>query len=249
MAEAQDNETTWDQVEAILRRSQSLSIAGQFAAAVMHEINNPLEAASNLAYLIRAEAENPAKVRAYTGLLEEQLSHVLRIAQQTLSFYRASNGQKPIDLVGVAEAALRVHEHKLGAKELRLIKSFPKVATVKAHPGELLQVVSNLVANALDALETNGVLSIRIRKCATDVHMTIADNGHGIPEAALPRLFEPFFSTKQGYGTGIGLALSKSIIERHRGNIRLRTCVRPGRRGTAFRISLPLHTESSATAA
>lgn len=225
----------------MLRRSQSIVAAGQFAAAIMHDINNPLEAASNLAYLVDREAENPVKVREFIHLLEEQLANVTQIAQQTLSFYKSSAPPRATDLVGVTQAALRVHEYKISAKQLRLVKLLPDDAIVKAHPGEILQVLSNLIANALDALPKNGALSIRIRKYKEEAHVTVIDNGHGIPEPLLAKVFEPFFTTKQERGTGLGLAISKSIIERHHGRLKARSCTRQGRSGTAFRISLPLH--------
>ena len=231
----------WREIEDILRRSQSVAAAGQFAASIMHDINNPLEAASNLAYLVDLDAENPVKVREYIHLLAEQLANITQIAQQTLNFYRSSAPPIATDLVGVAQAALRVHEYKISAKELRLEKLLPGEAIVKAHPGEMLQVLSNLIANALDALPKNGALSIRIRKCEEEAHVTVIDNGHGIPEPLLVKVFEPFFTTKRERGTGLGLAISKSIIERHHGRLRARSCTRQGRSGTAFRISLPLH--------
>lgn len=229
------------EIEEILRKSQSIAAAGQFAAAIMHDINNPLEAASNLAYLVDREAENPAQVREYIHLLQEQLANVTQIAQQTLGFYKCTAPARPTDLVGVAQAALRVHEHKINAKKLRLEKFLPDDAIVKAHPGEMLQVLSNLIANALDALPVSGSLAIRIRKCEEEAHVTVIDNGHGIPEPVLAKIFEPFFTTKQERGAGLGLAISKSIIERHHGRLRARSCTRQGRSGTAFRISLPLH--------
>ena len=205
----------------------------------MHELNNPLEAAWNLAHLIRQDAEDAQKVRAYIGLLEEQLAQVTHIAGQTLSYYKAPNSTKRVDLVDVANAALRVHERKISAKKLRLRTVLPDSATVKGCAGEILQVLTNLMGNALDALQPGGILCVKVRKCEDEVHIIVADNGHGIPDATLARVFEPFFTTKQENGTGLGLAISKSIVESHEGRIRARSCVRPGRSGTAFRVSLP----------
>ena len=230
----------WDNFDDALRRARSLATAGRYAATVVHDINNPLEAATNLAYLLKEDADDPIKVREYAVLLEEQLAVVAGITRQTLEYYRSPDGMKALNLVDVANAAIRVHEHKIAAKELRLRKVLPEQVLVTANAGELLQVVTNLLANAVDALPAKGTISIKIRRCENEAHLLVVDNGHGIPEPILAKVFEPFFSTKGDRGTGLGLAISKSILERHSGRIRARSCVRPGRNGTAFRISLPL---------
>ena len=104
---------------------------------------------------------------------------------------------------------------------------------------ELLQVLSNLIVNALDALPSKGQLSLRLRRRGSGVHIVIADNGHGIKAEHSDRIFQPFFTTKGERGTGLGLALSRAIVERHRGKISMRSSVQPGRSGTMFRIRLP----------
>jgi signal transduction histidine kinase len=235
---------TWSEAEAALLKSQTQATAGQFAVAVMHEINSPLEAISNLVFLVEHYAEDPFEVRKYIQMAEEQLVQVRRIAHQTLKFYRQGDVQEPVDFVGLAEAALRIHDHKITAKRLRLHKDLQREAMARAHAGDMLQVVSNLIANALDALPEEGTLYLRVRKSRDEVHVTIADNGHGIPQEAVDKIFEPFFTTKKEHGTGLGLAISRSIVERHKGRIRLRSSVRGNSSGTVFRISLPVHRSS-----
>jgi signal transduction histidine kinase len=207
----------------------------------MHEINNPLETICNLSYLLKLEADDPTRVREYSGQIAEQLTTVIRIAHRTLRFYRPPDTKEAIDLATLAEAALRVHQQKLAAKQARLLKDIPADAVVIGHAGELLQVLSNLLSNSIDALSPNGRLAIRVRKSRGEVHLTIADDGHGIPEVIRQRVFEPFFTTKKQHGTGLGLAISKAIVERHKGRIRGRSSVRSGISGTVFRVSLPLH--------
>lgn len=240
MVHGSADEERWREMNEAIRRSETLSVAGQHAAAIMHDINNPLEAALNLAYLIGEEAEDAGKVRAYSQVLYEQLSSVTAIARQTLSFYKTPMAMKDVDLVEVARAALRVHEYKMTSRGLCVAQQLPEKALVVGHSGELLQVLTNLLANALDALPEKGEMTLRIRKSRDEVHVTLADNGCGIADHNLARIFEPFFTTKQERGTGLGLAISKSIVERHRGKMRARSSVRSGRSGTAFRISLPL---------
>jgi signal transduction histidine kinase len=100
-------------------------------------------------------------------------------------------------------------------------------------------IISNLIVNAVDALPSGGILSLRVRKVQGKVRFSIADNGHGIPAEYSQEIFQPFFTTKKENGTGLGLAISKKIIERHNGVIRMRSSVRPGKSGTIFHISLP----------
>jgi signal transduction histidine kinase len=223
-----------------LRRNQELIVAGQFAAMVMHEINGPLEAVHNLNYLIQQEADTPAKVREFSGMLEEQLTTLTKLSRQTLSFYRSSETRESIAIATLAEAALRVHQRKISAKHIDLRKRLTDDVSVDVHAGDMLQVFSNLISNAIDALPENGILAVRVRRAADEAHVTVADNGPGIPTPVFTRIFDPFFTTKKERGTGLGLSISKSIVEKHQGRIRSRTTTRPSRSGTAFRISIPL---------
>jgi signal transduction histidine kinase len=104
----------------------------------------------------------------------------------------------------------------------------------------MLQVISNLIHNSIDALPQDGILRLRLRKAEGEIHLLIADNGHGIPAEYADEIFQPFITTKEERGTGLGLALTKRIVERHRGTIRMRSSVRPGKSGTLFKISLPV---------
>ncbi|RZU42607.1 sensor histidine kinase [Edaphobacter modestus] len=222
-----------------LRLSEERALAGQLALEVMHEIRNPLEALSNLAYLTMLEADDPGKVREYMRLAEEQMFLVTRVASQTLGFARPTDKHQPVKLVSVAEAALRIHQRAMQTKRVRLITDLDAEATAPLHRGEILQVISNLIVNAVDALQTEGILYLRVKKSGKEVQLIISDNGHGIPREHSEKIFTPFFTTKQGRGSGLGLALSKRIIDRHRGTIRMRSSVLPGKSGTTFRISLP----------
>ena len=215
------------------------ALAGQLALEIMHEIRNPLEALGYLNYLALVEADDPAQVRKFLRLAQEQIDVIGKIATQTLSFARVSHATEPIDLVDLAEAALRIHQRTVEARSIHLVRDLPTGLLAKAHAGRMLQVISNLVVNALDALPENGTLSLRLRRRNGYVHLLVADNGHGIATEHLDRLFERFFSTKEVAGNGLGLCLSKRIVEEHGGKIVLRTSVRPGRSGTIFKVSIP----------
>jgi len=228
------------QLEQALQECQALALAGQFAAATMHEVNGPLEAIANLNYLVQINSNDAEQVRNYATLLEEQLALLNSISRQTLSFYHSRDSVEPVRIASLAEAALRIHRNKMAAKQIRLLKKLPGDVVLETHPGAMLQVFSNLIGNAVEALPAKGTLHIRARCADGEAHILFADNGHGIPDDIRRRIFEPFFSTKKERGTGMGLAITKGIVEKHLGRIRSRTSTTAGRTGTAFRISLPL---------
>ncbi len=178
-------------------------------------------------------------------LAEEQMATLSHISKNSLGFAQPTTKPIPTDLVVVAEAAIRIHQQTIEKKSIHLVLEFPDGLVAEVYTGEMLQVVSNLIVNALDALSPNGVLRLRLRRREGKVEFVIADNGHGIPPDQGEAIFQPFFTTKVDRGTGLGLALSKRIIERHRGVIRVRSSVRPGRTGTIFKISLPLGNEEA----
>jgi len=232
-------------LEQALQEYQALALAGQFAASTMHEINGPLEAISNLNYLVRINSDDGKRVRCYSDLLAEQLNLLSAISRQTLRFYHSKDTVETIKIAPVAEAALRIHQAKMAAKEVQLVKKVPDDVIVEGHAGAMLQVFSNLIGNAVDALPVKGTLEIRASRAHGKAHILIADDGPGIPVDIRPRIFEPFFTTKKDRGTGLGLAITKAIVERHQGRIRCRTSAQPGRSGTAFRVSLPLRSAAA----
>jgi signal transduction histidine kinase len=227
-------------LEEALQESRAQALAGQYAAATMHEINGPLEAIANLNYLIQINSKDTERVRGYSRMIEEQLKTAIAISRQTLSFYHSKDDAQSVQIAFLVEAALRVHVHKIVAKEIQLMKQLPADIEVEIYPGAMLQVLSNLISNAVEALPTKGTLSVRAHASDSYAHILVADNGHGIPAEILPVVFEPFISTKGSHGTGLGLAITRNLVERHRGRILTRSSTRSGMSGTAFRVSLPL---------
>jgi signal transduction histidine kinase len=221
-----------------LRKCEERALAGQFALEVMHEVRNPLDALGNLLE-IAAEEDDLVKVRALLMQANEQMATVHQIAAQTLSLARPVLAPKEVDLTELAEAALRIHHRRIQGQRIHLVRDFSESVVAAVYTGEILQVVSNLLANALDAMPDGGSIAVRLRKRGPKVQLIVADSGHGMNAEHLERLFEPFFSTKANRGTGLGLALSKKIIERHSGTISARSSISPSRAGTTFRITLP----------
>jgi len=226
--------------DTAIHETEERTAPGLLALEMMHEVRNSLEVLNNLLYLSLGSTGVPEEVQRYIRLAQAQTATLNEIASSSLKFARSSRSPKPTCLVALAEAAIRIHRGVIEAKKIRLVKDLPDSLVAEVRGGEILQVVSNFVANALDALPSGGTLHVRLRKRTDEAHFLIADNGDGIPRGISSRIFEPFFTTKEDVGTGLGLAFSKRIVEDHRGRIRLRSNVHPGKSGTLFKISLPV---------
>ena len=223
-----------------LQQMERLAVANRYAAAIMHEINNPLESLTNLMFLIKHSAGDATTVMAYAEMSEIQLARMGEITRRTLSFYRDHTHPTDFDLIEIAESALKIHSHRLKCQSVEVCKRVPATATANVFPGEILQVLSNLVLNSLDALpETGGILTLRIKTYGGKIHILIADNGTGMESSIYENLFTPHLTTKP-QGNGLGLWLSRDIVQRHEGTIRCRSSRRQGRSGTMFKISLPV---------
>jgi signal transduction histidine kinase len=233
------NDPRLEQAAEAIRKSDEKATAGQLALEMIHEIKNPLEALGHLVFLAQHDAGSPDDVRQYMSLAEEQMDLLRNIAKETLGFARSAQSPRPVRGSALIESALRIHQRAVDAKHIRLKTRFAPGIVAEVYPSEILQVLSNLIVNALDALEPSGSLHLRLRKANGGIHFIVADSGRGIPPENIGRLFEPFFTTKEDGGNGLGLALSRRIVERHGGRIRVRSCTRPGRSGTTFLVSLP----------
>jgi signal transduction histidine kinase len=227
-------------LETALRRSEKLAMAGRLAASVMHEINNPSQAIGDLVYLIAKDADRPDLVRARAALIEEQLIRIQYIARQTLSFFRDTPRTQTKDLVPLVDTALRYHTALLDEKHIKLRKEMPDMLIGSVYPGDFLQLVSNLVRNAVEALPAGGTLCVRLRASGRTARLTVADNGRGISSAIRVRLFEAFQSDKADAGNGLGLWICKTIVEKHGGRIDWRSSTKSANRGTTFSLLLPL---------
>jgi PAS domain S-box-containing protein len=227
--------------EDALRRTEKLAATGRLAATIAHEINNPLEAVTNLMYLISRDESISGDSRQMLSMAEEQLSRINHIAKQTLGFYRERSTAEPVDVVQTMEDLLTIFKPRLGAKHLRVIKEYETVQPVQAFRGEMRQVISNLITNAIDASSQGGKIIVRVKGAHSDpgVRVEVEDSGSGIKPSDQERIFEPFFTTKADIGTGLGLWVTRQIIEKHGGKIEFRTSTEEGRSGTCFSVFLP----------
>ncbi|MFY9560544.1 MAG: ATP-binding protein [Terriglobales bacterium] len=228
--------------EEAVRRSEKLATAGRLAASIAHEINNPLEAVLNLLYLAR---NDPQQAGQYLSMAEEEVGRVARLAQQTLGFVRDTSSPGGMDPAGIMDEILQLYSRKLEGKKIRVTRRYRGSFQLSGYSGEVRQLLANLLVNAVDAMDEGGSLQVRVmagRQWSdgrTGIRLTMADNGSGIPRETLRRIFEPFYTTKKDMGTGLGLWVSRGIVQRHGGSIRVRSRVDGPRRGTVFSIFLP----------
>jgi PAS domain S-box-containing protein len=240
--------TSQRQSEEALRRNEKLATAGRLAAAVAHEINNPLEAVINLIYLAR---HRPDSQDQYLEMAEREVLRVAAIAQQMLGFVRESSSASPLNVAATLDDVLQLYLRQLSEKHIQVEKRYDRGVEIRGFAGELRQLFSNLILNALDALENGGRLTLHVARGRewsngggtgahrTGARVTIADSGSGIEPTDLTHIFEPFYSTKGDSGTGLGLWLSHGIVQKHEGSIRVRSRTTAGASGTVFSIFLP----------
>ena len=234
--------------EFALRQSEKLAVVGRMASSIAHEINNPLEAVTNLLYLVGSNmAGNPelAESTAYIDLAQEQLGRVSQIVTETLRFHRQTGRSTRCRLAEVIEQVLVLQAGRLGVAGIEVERRFRGDTLLTCREGEIRQVLANLIGNAADAMNTGGRLLVRIQPShrpstgERGVALTVADTGSGISAATRGKLFEPFQSTKGDKGSGLGLWISREIIDRHHGTIGLRSSQRENAHGTVFRLFLP----------
>lgn len=237
------------QMEEKLRITEKLAATGRLAATISHEINNPLEAVTNYIYLARRNTAVPEQVRTLLESAHRELKRVGLIARQTLGFYRDTTSPVDVNVAELLHEIFELYRGRISYKGVQLETRFRETCKVRALQGELRQVFSNILVNAIEASPDEGKLIVSVKPVLSSkgredagVQVSIADNGPGIPVSACKRIFEPFYSTKQNVGTGLGLWVSKSLVQKHRGWIRFRSSTTPGRNGTVFTVFLPCNT-------
>jgi PAS domain S-box-containing protein len=225
--------------EQSLIRSERLVVAGRLSASIAHEINNPLAALINLIYLAR-ETDSIADMKALLSVAEEQLRRVSMVAKQSLRFYRDLNTPVNFSLSKVVADVLDLLRPQFSEHRINVLGELDEdCPDIRGWPGEVMQVVTNLLLNAVQASPAESSIRIRVYHRHHKVFLVIADRGVGIAPEHAHRIYEPFFSTKTEGGTGLGLWITQQVIGKHYGTIRMRSSTTPGKSGTAFRIALP----------
>ena len=232
-------------VEKALLRAEQVAAAGKLAASISHEINNPLEAVTNLLFLARTAPELNEETQKLLSIADTELQRLSQIARTSLRFFRQSTAPALISVRDLIDSVLTVFQPRTTRLGIKLKKQYEEVPELLCFPGELQQVFTNLVSNSLDAMRHGGDLLVSVRperdgsqSTLRGIRVTVIDSGGGMNADVRSKLFEPFFTTKGETGTGLGLWVSKGIIDKHNGNIRVRSL--PGK-GTAVSVFLPFH--------
>jgi signal transduction histidine kinase len=218
------------------------------AASIAHEINNPLEALLNLIYLARESTDDPTQVRSLLESAENEVTRISHIAKQTLGYYREQSGPTRVSVAQLVRDTLQFYEPRLSAAGINIQRHLESEAEVILKRGEIMQVLSNLIANAGNAMPHGGKLTISVcprtvRKATGQrvegVVLVVDDTGTGIAKENLPKIFEPFFTTRGSVGTGIGLWVTRQFVEGHGGAIEVWSDTDPNDHGTRMSVFLP----------
>jgi PAS domain S-box-containing protein len=231
--------------EAAMMRAEKLAAAGRLAASVAHEVNNPLEGLTNLVYIAR-RSDQMDEIRVLLTQAESELARIAHITRQSLGFYRETTIPlhfKPSLIVREVTDFYASRAERMGVS---FVVSNTTDREVLGSPGELRQILSNLIANSLDACAPGATIRVSASSAIAPrnpsqggVRITVGDTGEGIRPDHLPSIFEPFFTTKKETGTGLGLWVSRELVEKHGGSLRVRSNVTSPRTGTVFSIFLP----------
>ncbi len=233
--------------EEALRENEKLAAMGRVAGIIAHEVNNPLAAITNIFYLLREHPSLDEEARRMAGMADQELQRVSHITKQTLSFYRESKRPIPVMIHELVDDVLELQQREIQIRRIHVRKKYASTIPVHGFPVELRQVILNLITNAIHAMPGGGQLHVYVRQ-ATDwaaekhgIALTISDTGIGIRREDAERLFEPFYSTKSAKGTGLGLWISKGIIQKYGGQINFRCYTHKNGSITCFRVFIPLN--------
>ena len=230
-------------MERLLVQTEKLAATGRMAASIAHEINNPLESLMNLVFLARQNSDHEGKAHRYLLTAEGELERLSHIARQMLGYYRDTGSPVAVHLHDVIETVLAVYRSKLLASGVAVETEFNDLEKIVVSKGEMIQVFSNLITNAVDAMRGGGVLHLSLRKVSgpggIGIQSGVRDQGTGIPQENLDKIFEPFFTTKGDLGTGIGLWVAKQLVEKRGGEISISSSTEAGNSGTCATVFLP----------
>jgi signal transduction histidine kinase len=229
--------------EYALRTAEKIAATGKLAHAIAHEINNPLEALTNLLYLART-ATSTESIKGFLAHATEEVDRIARITKQTLSFQRDTQHPLVLDVGELVSEVVSMYQKSATARRVKVVCQRRPTLAIRGFPGQLSQIFSNLVRNATEAAPQGTEVVVRVRSVCRrgreGTRVTIHDRGRGIPSEVRRQLFDPFFTTKELKGSGLGLWVSKNLIMKHSGTIRFRTSTRDGASGTTFEVFLPV---------
>jgi signal transduction histidine kinase len=229
--------------EYALRTAEKIAATGKMAHAIAHEINNPLEALTNLLYLART-SNHLESIQHFVAHASSEVERIARITKQSLSFQRDTQHPLVLDVGELVEDVVGVYQKTATARRVKVVCHRRPTLAIRGFPGQLGQIFSNLVRNAAEAAPQGSEVVVRVRSICRGgregTRVTIHDRGHGIPPEVRTQLFDPFFTTKELKGSGLGLWVSRNLVMKHNGTIRFRSSTREGASGTTFEVFLPV---------
>lgn len=241
--------TAQKRAEDALVQADKLAAVGRLAASISHEINNPLEAVTNLLYLVHNDPALSEESCEYVKLAESELARVSQIAAQTLRFHRHAIGAVSVTPQQVVEPVIALYQGRLKNSRIRVQRDYRDSDLMFVFEGDIRQILNNLLSNAIDAMHEGGTIRVRTHAAACPrfgrrgTRITVADSGHGMSRDTADHIFEPFYTTKGASGSGLGLWISHTLAKRHGGALHVRSRPKSGavtdQSGTTFSLFVP----------
>jgi PAS domain S-box-containing protein len=236
--------TQQKKAELALMHNERLAVIGRLTAAISHEINNPLEAVTNLLYLIAQDSQLSSESAAYLEMAQAEIARAAKIVGQSLRFQRRSQDRTSAVCSNLVESVLQLFERKLRSLKIEIQREFECKRNISCIENEIKQVLTNLIENAIHSMPNGGRIRLRLRDArlhstgVEGVRFSIADTGHGMSAETKARIFDAFFTTRAMDGNGIGLWISSDIVKRHNGSMRVRSSDATGKSGSVFSLFL-----------
>lgn len=230
----------------LMKEHEKLVTIGRLVATIVHEINNPLEAVSNLIYLLNSNQSLDPAAREYVEMARREIDRVVQITRQTLNFYREASQPVDVKPAELLDEVFSLYARKLETKSINIRRDYRYGGTIRVLPGELRQVFANLIGNAMDAMPNGGTITVRTRASrqwsdagVTGIRIIIADDGTGMTRDTLAHIGHAFYTSKGQKGTGLGLWVTKNIVTKYGGELTVRSTTDGTWHGSAFSIFLP----------
>ena len=227
------------QLEEALRRSERLASTGRLSASLAHEINNPLSALGDILFVLNSRGELDDESRKLVQSAQKEVERLAMIARETLAPHRTSGERVKIKATDLVEASLESFHRRLRQANITVERGYQSDAQVDVVPSELRQVFTNLISNAIDAMPHGGTLKLEVVQEGDEVKLLFSDDGTGIKPETLQGIFEPFVTTKGEKGLGIGLWISRTLVEKMGGTIQVTSSTEAEGHGSQFTVRLP----------
>jgi protein-histidine pros-kinase len=227
------------QLEEALRRSERLAATGRLSASLAHEINNPLASLTDILFVLGSQKDINEDSQTLLGAAKKEVERLASIARETLAPHRAPSEKVKVKATDLLDTSLESFHRQIEEGHVKVERHYSTDAIIEVSPGELRQVFTNLISNAIDAMPEGGLLILEAVASGQDVKLIFSDTGSGIKTEKMDEIFEPFVTTKGEKGLGIGLWISRNIVEKQGGSIHVRSSTEGAEHGTHFTVCIP----------